>query len=575
MIKLLIPIVIFTIATLGCDKSFLEVPSKGVLTSENLSGPEYIEGFVISAYAHIASRSVYDTHYGWFHGDGRSDNHYKGGSGLTDQTSYHEMEMFAPVTSNVGNNAVMWNSTYASISRINAAIRQLNNISNDEYPLKNARLGEMKFLRAFCHMSLKQRYKWIPYITDEMTVVDIKSVPNRPADAQNDLVLWQKILDDFEFASNNLPSSQSDPGRPTKWAAKAFMVKTLLSMAYQQNETHQVINIDRNALTSALTLCNEVINNSGKALTSDIAENFMYDFENNEESLFEMQFSINDGTTVGRLNLGMNLNTPSWQPYYRCCDFNKPTYNLVNAFRTSVDGLPLFDTFNDAELHNNYTNYFKNNTFDPRISHTCAIPGHPWKYDPNLLYDSLGSRNPDVYGYIHTQKEQVHPFESAQYQNRGNSMNWRVLRLAQVLLWKAEILIKLDREDEALPVINQIRERANNSQGRLKRADGTPNLDYNIALYQPGVNCTWSNDFAWKAYMFEDRLEFAGEGTRFFNLVRWGIAGDVLNEYFAKEVQRRSWNSTGYFTKGKHEYLPIPQAVINLSEGVYVQNINY
>jgi len=94
-------------------------------------------------------------------------------------------------------------------------------------------------------------------------------------------------------------------------------------------------------------------------------------------------------------------------------------------------------------------------------------------------------------------------------------------------------------------------------------------------LYQPGVNCTWSNDFAWKAYMFEDRLEFAGEGTRFFNLVRWGIAGDVLNEYYAKEVQRRSWNSTGYFTKGKHEYLPIPQAVINLSEGVYVQNINY
>lgn len=572
---LLISVVILVIATLGCEKSFLEVTPKGVLTAENLSDPEHIDGFVVAAYCHVATRGVYDTHYGWFHGDGKSDNHYKGGSGLTDQTPYHEMEMFAPVTTNVGNNAVFWNSTYASISRINAALRQLNSVTADDYPLKVSRIAEMRFLRAFCHLSLKQRYKWMPYITEDMTVVDIKSVPNRPADAENDLGLWQLILDDFTFAADNLPPTQSDKGRPTEWTAKAYMVKTLLWMAYPQNETHQVIDIDETALTTALSLCNDIIDHSGKALTADISENFMPETENNIESLFEFQFSINDGTTAGRQNSGMNLNTPRWQPYYRCCDFNKSSYNLVNAFRTGANGLPLLDTFNDAELHNNYTAYFGGNTFDPRISHTCGIPGHPWKYDPELLYDSLGSRNPDVYGYIHSTKEQVHPFSRLQYQNRGNSMNWRVLRFAQVLLWKAEILIKLGREDEALPVINQIRQRSNESQGRLKMADGSPVLNYNIALYEDGVNCTWDNAFAWKAYMFEDRLELAGEGTRFFNLVRWGIAADVLNAYFEKEAQRRSWNSNAFFTSGKHEYLPIPQDVINLSEGVYVQNINY
>ena len=166
----------------------------------------------------------------------------------------------------------------------------------------------------------------------------------------------------------------------------------------------------------------------------------MYDYENNEESLFEIQFSINDGLVKGRLNYGVSLNTPRWQPYYRCCDFNKVTYNLVNAYRTGAEGLPLFDTFNDAELQNNYTDYFNGNTFDPRLSHTVGIPGHPWKYVPDLLYDSLGSRNPDVYGYVHSMKEQINPFKSGQWENRQNAMNWRVLRLAQVILWKAEIL---------------------------------------------------------------------------------------------------------------------------------------
>lgn len=573
--NILIWIVVLTIMAAGCDSSFLEVSPKGGLTEENLSGPEYIDGFVISAYAHICKRGAYQTVDNWFFGDVRAGNSYKGGSGLTDQTAYHEMSMFAPVTANVGNNETFWNAAYASISRINAAIKQLNKVTAEEYPLKNARLGEMMFLRAFCHLGLKERYKWIPYITEDMTTQDIKEVPNHPDDAENDLFLWQKIYNDFEFAFQNLPPTQSDPGRPTKYSAEAFMVKTMLWLAYKQNDTHQLVDIDLNILEDALPLCNDIINNSDRDLTSDYAENFMYDFENNEESLFEIQYSINDGTTNGNLNYGVSLNTPTWQPYYRCCCFHKISYDLVNSFRTDADGLPMIDNYNNAVLHNNYNAYFPSNTFDPRLSHTVAIPGHPWKYDPALKYDSTGSRNPAVYGYMHSMKEQVHPFETAQWQNRQNSMNRRLLRYAQVLLWKAEILIRLNREAEALPVINEIRQRAANSTGRLVRIDGTPTLNYNAALYQPGVNCTWTNDFAWKALMFEDRLELACEGTRFFNLVRWGIADQVINDFFAYEVNYRSWYSSAFFTKGKHEYLPIPQAVINLSEGLYKQNVNY
>ncbi|MCK5135196.1 MAG: RagB/SusD family nutrient uptake outer membrane protein [Bacteroidales bacterium] len=573
--NILIPVVIFAVLAPACDKSFLEVAPKGVLTEDNLSGPEFIDGFVISAYSHIAQKSYRQTFDGWFYGDARGDNTHKGGSGLTDQSAFYEMEIFAPVTANVGNNTQLWESSYQTISRINSAIRQINSVTEDEYPLKDARLAEMKFLRAFSHLVMKERYKWIPYITEDMTSVDIKMVPNRSPDADDDLDLWQLIYDDFEFASEKLPDVQDDPGRPTKFAAEAYMVKTLMWMAYKQDEEHQLISINAGILEDALELCDNIISKSNRALTVDYAENFLFDYENNEESLFELQFSINDGTTKGRLNYGVTLNTPRWQPSYRCCDFNKVSYNLVNAFRTGADGLPLFETFNDAELHNNYTAYFDGNTFDPRLSHTVAIPGHPWKYDPLLKYDSLGSRNPDVYGYIHSLKEQVHPDCSCQWENRQNSMNKRLLRFSQILMWKAEILIRLNREIEALPLINDIRGRAINSQGRLLMEDGSPILDYNIELYQPGVNCTWSNEYAWEAYKFEDRLEFASEGTRFFNLVRWNDAAEVLNKYFTEETPRKDWFSNAFFTAGKNEYMPIPQSQINLSEGVYVQNHNY
>jgi hypothetical protein len=150
-----------------------------------------------------------------------------------------------------------------------------------------------------------------------------------------------------------------------------------------------------------------------------------------------------------------------------------------------------------------------------------------------------------------------------------------VIRYSEILLWKAEILIKLGREDEALPIINQIRQRSANSTGLLKFADGTPALNYHIEPYVDGVNCAWTNEFAWKAYVWETRLEFAGEGRRFFDLVRWGMAEEVMNAHFAKEKLRLEWLEPGHFTSGRDEFLPIPQQQIVWSKGKFVQNPGY
>lgn len=562
------------LAMVNCQE-ILEVDPKGIITEEQLSDPEYVDGLVTAAYAFMPRAHAFDTMNPWI-ASMRSDDAYKGGGGLDDQTPWYQMEVFSLLNANVGNNDGVWFSGYSGISRVNTAINAINKVDEAEYPVKTQRLAEMRFLRGWIYFKLKRRYKWIPYFREDATSDDITAISNHPDSVANDLALWQKIYEDFEYAAGVLPATQEEVGRANKYVAEAFMVKTLLWMAYEQDDRHQVVNINTEKLTKALELCNSIINSGHYSLSSDFAHNFMLEYDNaTPESIWELQFTIDDGTPRGNLNEGNGLTSPWWNPYFSCCDFHKATYNMVNAFKVDADGVPLIDTFNEEEMVNKEA-YFDNNNWDPRLGHTVAIPGFPWKYQ-TVLYDSGGSRQPATYGFMHSMKENVRTDSPGLWDEfwMFNSKNQTEVRYAEVLLWKAEILIQLDRHQEALPLINEIRERASNSTEKLKLPDGTYPVNYNVEPYVDGVNCTWNRDFAWEALMFESRLELAMEGRRFFNIVRWGIAAEVMNAHFEKESQRRQWLEVARFTAGRDEFLPIPQAQINWSRGVYKQNPGY
>ncbi len=110
----------------------------------------------------------------------------------------------------------------------------------------------------------------------------------------------------------------------------------------------------------------------------------------------------------------------------------------------------------------------------------------------------------------------------------------------------------------------------------LKKLDGTFPSNYKIDTYKPGVNIpVWDQATAFKALQWERRMEFAMESPRFFDLVRWGVAADTLNNYFAVEKTRHAFLSSAHFTKGMHEYFPIPQEQITLTNGLYTQNKGY
>jgi hypothetical protein len=560
----------------GCKK-YLDYQPQGTLTIEQLAGADKADGLVTAAYAALGN-DFWDGPITsmWVYGSVRSDDAYKGGGSVSDVSEFNSYEQYN-LTTPVNDNSVRgapntWQKAYFAISRANFALRQLETLTAAEMPNKAVRQAEARFVRGHMHFLLKVLFKNIPYIDEKISPADILTVSNRQY--TNDQ-LWDKIAEDFQFGVTNLPISQAQPGRANQLAAKAYLAKVRLYQAYQQNEAHQVTAINQAKLIEVVNLTTDVIN-SKYNLQPDFAENFLYGFDNGPESIFAIQFSINDGTEIGRLSMATGLSY-SLAPQYGCCWFHIPSQNMVNAFKTSPAGLPQFDTFNDVVLTDADLTP-SGAQVDPRIDHTVGIKGHPFKYNPNILYDHSWERISSLYGGFGNMKEQqealpdrfkkVGPFY-------GSAKNIDVIRFADVLLWKAEALIELGRHNEALPLINRVRTRAKNSTQRTRFANGTAPSNYNISEYVDGVNINWTQENARKALQWERRLEFAMESPRFFDLVRWGIAAETLNGYLAKEKTRRAYLASAQFTKGRDEYFPIPQREIDFTRGLYKQNPGY
>lgn len=552
--------VLFAAMVMASSCDFLNDDPQGILSDEQVKGPDQVEGLVTAAYSSLGN-DHYDKPFSlWPYGNVRSDDAYKGGNDENDISAFHFYEIAQNIKTDFGEADGLWFYSYKAISRTNTALSVLKTVSTNDVPLRDTRMGEMYFLRGHFYFILKTVFGHIPFVDEDLPIDDYDKVDNKLSNDEQ----WAWIVSDFQKAYDLLPEKQDQVGRANKIAAAAYLAKANLYRAYRQDERNNVTEINRADLEEVLKYTAKVLN-SGYGLEYDFAYNFLPGaYQNGKESLFAVQYSIDDGTMFGRLNWGDVLSVPMG---VGCCDFHKPSQNLVNAYKTDKTGLPMFDSFDN-------TNYDSNsNTADPRLYHTVAMPGFPYKYNKELIYEEGWNRNPTVYGYYASLKENVDPscdcfVNVAPFY--GNSKNRIIIRYADAILMRAEALIELGRHNEALPLINQIRERAQRSTDMI---DYAPKLS--VSLYQPGVNCTWSNDFARQALRWERRLEFAMEGSRFFDLVRWGIADQVINSYFKTESSRRPFLKSGNFTKSKNEYIPIPQQQINFVNGIYKQNYGW
>lgn len=561
--------VLALVGTTSCSDFLDDQKPQGVLDSDMVKDPSNVDNLVISAYAVFTTAEDINSSFSMWNFDVRSDDAYKGGNGTSDGDVFHQLEIEQGVLTTNWNINDMWVRLYNCISRVNSAISVLETTS-DSYQFKAQRLGEMKFLRAYAHFLLKRLYKNIPFIMDaNLKQEDYNTLSN--TEFTNDEG-WQQIINDVEYAYSVLPVKQTDKGRPSKAAAAAFLTKAYLYKAYRQDnpKTNEVTSINREDLLKVIEYSNpDIYSAGGFDLEPDFHNNFRPEtqYENGVESIWAMQYSINDGTKYGNLNWSYGLIVPNIPGVTDGgCDFYKPSQNLVNAYRTDADGHPFIDTFNNKD-------YDLTQDADPRLFLTVGLTGLPYEFNSKYMMDASAtwSRSNGLYGYYVTLKQNVDP--DCGYLVKGSwwgtPMNRIVFRYADVLLERAEAYAQLNETGEAIKLVNEIRKRAKQSTGMIANYPSDYGVKFNISTY----NGTYSQEEALKIVKMERRLEMGMESERFFDLVRWGEAEKVLNKYFAEEANKCSIYGDAHFTANKNEYLPIPFSQVAASDGHYTQNI--
>jgi hypothetical protein len=557
----------------SCQDDFLDVPATGSLSNAQLATKAGVEGSLIGAYA--ALNGVFGNRF-------EGPNHWVTGSVVGgeankgtdpgDYSSINPVQRFETDPTQGDLNS-LWRGRYEGISRCNATLVLLSE-ATDVSAGDAARIaGEARLLRGHFYFDLKKHFNSIPYFDETVPAADISSIPNSPD-------VWSQIEADFQFAYDNLPETQGQAGRVNKWAAAAYMGKAKLYQGKWAEAKQWFDNVMANGVT---------VNGLKYALLDDYAEIYNAENDQHAEAIFDVESANNSGN-VANANYFDDLNYPyntGADGPGNCCGFFQPSFYLVNAFRTA-DGLPLLDgSFLDPanEVKNDYgveaSDAFEpdQGSLDPRLDHSVGRRGIPyldWIAHPGKAWirnqPYAGPYSPKKYVYYRSQEGS---FTDASSWTRGYAlMNYTIIRYADVLLMAAEAEVELGNLETARELVNQVRARAANQDHWVKNPDGSDAANYQISLY----NDAWTDAAtARNAVRFERMLELSGEGHRFFDLVRWGIADSALNEYLDYEGQILVTKFGGAsFVSGKNEYYPIPQTQIDIQgSDVLTQNPGY
>lgn len=567
----ILAIAIFTVA---CNEDFLTKEPQASLSGPALANADGVEGKLISAYRTLQGYGMsgggtwYYSTWAWIFGAISSDNALKG-TDAGDQPEHSFIETYDFNTFNV-HNRDKWRSGYWGAARANDVI---NSVAEAE-DLSAARaaeiIGEAKFIRGWQHFEMQKMYRTPKYVSEanfSLDDLEASKVPNTGK-------IWAQIEQDFSDAASALPATQGEVGRATSWAAKAYLAKAKI---YQSD------------WSGALPILEDIINNGGFTLAAKFEDNYLVSTRNNSESIFEIQYAIssaNDNSSNKEIGLAHPYIAP-----WGCCGFLQAPQDLIDFFQTDANGLPLLD---ESWKTNHITNPtganigepIGNPRVDPRLDHTVGRPGILYKNHHIMQVDYI--RDLTYAGPYFSKKHVAEP-EGFGIGGWGNltANNFRIMRLGHVLLWAAEAAVETGQLEKARGYINQLRARAANPAGFQEGAiqgatrpeytkTGSPAANYVIGEY----TAPWTDAaVARKAVRYESRLETAMEGNRFFDLQRWGVQAQVLNEYLQRESRYRIYLQGKSFTSPKNEFYPIPTYAIDRSfldgEPTLTQDPNY
>ncbi len=557
----------------SCKDEYLEVAPNGSLDANVLATKEGVNGLLIGAYGMVDG--VSSSGFGW---EAASSNWVYGsirgleankGSDAGDATDLHPLQNYSETATNSYLN-VKWRSVYEGISRCNNALQVLavaeekGTVTADE---ANSFRLQAQTLRGYYHFEAWRMWGGkIPYVAE---TTDLTTITNTVDVTDN-------IIADLQ-AGTALPNDMGQIGRFNGTVARVLLAKALMQMKHDYGKAKTELEwvVENGAAPD----------NSAIGLEARYGDIFDAANRNGMESIYTVQYSVNDGSGGWNGGWGEVLNFPykSGGSPGGCCGFFQPSYDLVNSFKT-VNGLPLLD--------NSYTNdpladdkgltvsdpfTPDSRPVDPRLDWTVGRRGIPYlDWGPHTGQDWIRDQS---YGGPYSPKKQV--YKKSQEDQLTEVGNWtkgwtangyRLIRYADVLLLLAECQIETNDMGGARTNVNLIRARAANPEGFVKNDDGTNAANYSITEYLASGAPFDNQDNARTALQMERKLELGMEGHRYFDLQRWGSVQSELSRVLIFE--KTNINALyGSATIGAEDVnYPIPQSQIDLTAGRLVQN---
>ena len=494
--------------SVSCTADFLDVdPTTEIPEKDYYDDYETLLKGLMAAYAPLQWPDFVFGEYGplTFVSDVMSDNVRVGGANETDIPYLQLMRKFSATPNYTP--SVLWVVFYSGVYRANTVLQYVDTAEGMSGSTRSRIKAEAYVLRAYYYTWLWKLFGNVPYYERNPTGPDYL-IDQLTADG-----VYAKIIGDLDAAltGSGLPKvvKSAELGRFTRAAAQMLRANVVM---YQQ---------DASRYATVLTDMREIIGSGLYSLRSDFAGLWTDSGEWGSESIFEVNYTDSPssrtwenptkaGGTVFPTLIGINgYSGPEWDT--GGYGFEPVEEALYNAYEGD-------DTRRDATILNfaKYRQQHPEATYTPR-------------------YDDTGYFNRKYLGRADGHDKYTGNAPEMNFRN-----NYRVWRYAETLLIASELIVRTNGDqDEADGYLNQVRARAFG----MKPDDA--------AFAAKRRTATLDN------LLLENRLEFALEGHRFWDLVRCGKAGEVLG-------------SRGYTDAKKH--LPIPQSEIDQAHGTLKQN---
>ncbi|MGK0494388.1 MAG: hypothetical protein ACJAU2_000767 [Maribacter sp.] len=483
-------VLVSSMVVLACSDDFVDVDSFDEDSENFFNSEEEYQSALLAAYDLLQS-----TYLNVMLGEIASDNTLAGGESATDSPGIQEIDDMIHFNVNQQLRDI-WGWMYGGIYRANYILEFQDKI---DFAGKDVILAEARFLRAYYYFELVKWFGDVPLTIDSRINFGEQNTIDRAPRSE----VYAQIEQDLVFAAATLSLTPADVGRATKGAAQALLGKVYL---YQDK------------FAEAAPVLEEVINSGTYDLLTDYNTLFENDNENNIESVFEVQYSDQEGAgfaclqcSEGNVAVGFNgIRNYSGPLFDSGFSFNLPTQEAFDAFEVGDlrRDVAILDIEDWAILNQDFNNG-AGVSFVEGFEHTGF---YNRKYIARQGDANIGDAN------------------------LTNPNNYRSIRFADVLLMAAEALNRGGiSDDRAQTYLNRVRNRAT-----LGNVDATGEA-LTQAIYQ------------------ERRVELVGEGHRFFDLVRTGRAEQEIDG----------------FQTGKHELFPIPLIEIELTGNRWAQNPGY